>query len=284
MSTSPAEYLRKCIRDCPKYKTQYTEFLDLYTQKLWHQLTSKLIHFAAEHSQRDLFFTPSSASTPTAAAAAAAPPANTLVADLYTNFVTKFSEKINQLSLVTIALAASVQMPALEDRVALFSALCDSKTLQKDPAATVYALAAKGRAYVAIARREGGNGATSSVTSRAAKAAIRSNLIEARATMDQAQELIETKVVGLQTVVFAEFYRLGLEYWWTRGALGLATEEDFYNSGLLYLKYAEFGARPGESEEVVATEETYFAAELALAGIFGASVFNLGELVNIHKY
>lgn len=281
MSIAPAEYLRNCIRDYPKLKTKYTEFLDLYTQKLWHQLTSKVIHFSAEHSQRELFFTPASAAAATTATTATTTTTTILVADLYTNFVARFAEKINQLSLVTIALAASVQMPVLEDRVALFSALCDSKALQKDPAATVYALAAKGRAYVAIARREGGNGAASSVTSRAAKAAVRASLIEARAAMDQAQELIETKVVGLQTVVFAEFYRLGLEYWWTRGALGLATDEDFFNSGLLYLKYAEFGARPGECEEVVATEETYFAAELALAGIFGASVFNLGELVNI---
>ena len=257
MSMNPQDYLKKCIRDYPKLKSSYSEFLDLYTRKLWHQLTSKLIQFTNQHSQREPFFS-------TTAATAAS---STLVADLYFNFVAKFASKLNQLSLVTIAIAASTQVPALEERVALFAGLCESKVLLKDPAAAVYALAAKGRAYVAIARRA------------TAAADVRANLIEARAAMDQAQDYIENKVVGLQTVVFAEFYRLGLEYWWTRGTLGLATEEDFFSSGLLYLKYAEFGPRPGEESEPVIAEETSLAAALALAGILGASIFNLGEFV-----
>lgn len=269
---TPVEYLKQCIRDYPKLKLRYTEFLDLYTQKLWHQLTSKVIQFSFENTQREPFFTPTEI-TPAAATT------TTLVADLYFNFVTKFAEKINQLSLVTIALAASTQIRSYDARIALFSKLCDSKTLQKDPAATVYALSAKGRAYVAKAKRAGILSATSGESGKAVFAAIRTNLIEARAAMDQAQDLIENKVMGLQTVVFAEFYKLGLEYWWTRGSIGLATEEDFFTSGLLYLKYAEFGPRPGEDEKMIVEEEANFAAALALAGIIGNSIFNLGELV-----
>lgn len=276
-NNTPIEYLKQCIRDYPKLKLRYTEFLDLYTQKLWHQLTSKVIQFSFENTQREPFFTPATTTTATTS--------TTLVADLYFNFVTKFAEKINQLSLVTIALAASTQIPSFDARVALFSKLCDSKTLQKDPAATVYALSAKGRAYVAMAKRAGTLSSSSGESAKAVATAIRTNLIEARAAMDQAQDLIENKVVGLQTVVFAEFYKLGLEYWWTRGSIGLATEEDFFTSGLLYLKYAEFGPRPGEDERMIFEEEANFAAALALAGILGNSIFNLGELViNLYIY
>lgn len=70
----------------------YAAFEELYTKKLWHQLTLKLLAFIAEER-----------------------PAN--LVELYENFIIDFESRIKHLSLVEIASNVVAQIPATEEKL-----------------------------------------------------------------------------------------------------------------------------------------------------------------------
>ncbi len=70
----------------------YAAFEELYTKKLWHQLTLKLLAFIAEER-----------------------PAN--LVELYENFIVDFESRIKHLSLVEIASNVVAQIPATEEKL-----------------------------------------------------------------------------------------------------------------------------------------------------------------------
>lgn len=70
----------------------YVAFEELYTKKLWHQLTLKLLAFITEEHPKNLV-------------------------ELYENFISDFESRIKHLSLVEIASNVSVQIAAIPEKL-----------------------------------------------------------------------------------------------------------------------------------------------------------------------
>ncbi|KAI9474215.1 MAG: PCI domain-containing protein [Benjaminiella poitrasii] len=203
-----------------RLQSYYSTFEDLYERKLWHQLTQAILEF---------FKNPES--TP-------------YRISLFQNFVAEWEEKINKLSLVSIALQAANQFPDLQDSVNFLSDI----TTKVDTAETkdVYVLAVM----------------------EAAAFKLKLGQVEDVKKAIEASEKILDGFDSVETVIYASFYRVSAEYYKVK-----ADYAQYYKSALLYLACVDV------HEELTAAERVVRAYDLSLAALLGDMIYNFGELL-----
>ncbi|CAI4213629.1 unnamed protein product [Parascedosporium putredinis] len=158
------------------------EFENFWERKLWHQLTEALLQFFRD------------------------PRSEPQRLALYKTFVLKFADKINQLKLVELALAASTQCPSLQEKLHFLEALVRNVDNENTQDALVYASVAVARVKLELNDRDG----------------ARKDLLTCEKVLDS--------FASVETVVHAAFYDANATYFQM-----IADFAAYYRNTLLYL-------------------------------------------------
>ncbi|GBG32603.1 26S proteasome non-ATPase regulatory subunit 13-like B [Hondaea fermentalgiana] len=176
----------------------YQHLGDLYSSKLWHQLTeelSRLVALKEFNRGRNLI-------------------------DLYEHFISKFEGKLNQLKFIQIASVIARQYcpteppthSEVEDAVGFMEFLCEKRARLGEDAYLV---------------------ARMSIAELLVQVGDVDALKEARKILDDAQPVLqELAGTGAETVVNSSFYRVSCEYYKVAGPA-----DEFYKSCIQFLAY-----------------------------------------------
>lgn len=192
---------------------------DQWDRKLWHQLTDSLLeYFALDESAPQRL-------------------------PIYHNFIISFAEKINQLKLVKLALAAISQAKDDAYRAEFLTALTARTNKPESEEAHVYA------------------------TTELASVLLRlDDAAEARKRLDEAQKNLD-QFDFVENVVHASFYRINADYFQSKGDY-----TSYYRNSLLYLACISEGDLSG-------TQQQHRAYDLAIAALVSDEIYNFGELL-----
>ncbi|KAG2202556.1 hypothetical protein INT47_012550 [Mucor saturninus] len=197
----------------------FTTFEDLYERKLWHQLTTKILDFFQE---------PASAPYQIA---------------IYQNFVAEWEDKINKLSLVTIALQAAHQFTDLQESVNFLSEII--KKVEGPDTKDVYVLAVM----------------------ESANFKLKLNQAEdVKKAIDESEKILES-FDSVEPVIYASFYRVSAEYYKAK-----ANYAQYYKSALLYLACVDV-------EQLTVQDRVQRAYDLSISALLGDMIYNFGELL-----
>ncbi|KAI5842603.1 hypothetical protein DFP73DRAFT_595962 [Morchella snyderi] len=203
----------------PSLQPLFIDFEDYWERKLWHQLTGVLLQFF-EH-----------------------PDSAPQRIPLYKNFVLSFSDKINQLKLVTLGLSASRQCKDNQEALEFLTALAEKVNRDDSKDAYVYATVEVARVKLLLRDLEG-----------------------ARKALDDAEKHLET-FDSVESVVHASFYRVNADYY--NAKLEFAS---YYKNALLYLACVNV-------TDLSTSEQQERAYNLSVAALLGETIYNFGELL-----
>uniref|UniRef100_A0A060T8F6 ARAD1D03234p n=1 Tax=Blastobotrys adeninivorans TaxID=409370 RepID=A0A060T8F6_BLAAD len=193
---------------------------DLWERKLWHQLTDALKEFYANPKSENLRYR------------------------MFTQFIASFEKKINQLSLVRFALAASNQCSDTTEALGFLESIATKVEGKKDSAdAHVFS-------QIEIARVK-----------------LKLNkLDDARDLLQQSQKALDA-LDSVDPVINASFYSVASEYYKAK-----ADFSSYYRNALLYLACIKL-------EELSTVQQQQLAYDLAVAALLGDKIYNFGELL-----
>ncbi|KAI9352898.1 hypothetical protein BDR26DRAFT_910659 [Obelidium mucronatum] len=214
-------YLSKAKQSAPaELKEFFAQFEDLYDRKLWHQLTVALTKFAA------------------------LPAAAPFLVPVYSEFVSEWQKRMNQLALIQFVTIAS-------------------RTI-KDPAASLAFLSVH-----ADRLKDSTTDADSFVLATMEAAHIRlvaSDFEGCKKSIDEC-EVILANLTNVDTIINASFYRVAADYYKAKALYPL-----FYHNALLFLSSVSL-------EELSAAEKVERAYDLSLSALLGDGLYNFGELL-----
>ncbi|KAI8971864.1 hypothetical protein BDF20DRAFT_825235 [Mycotypha africana] len=197
----------------------YTTFEELYERKLWHQLTLSILEFFKE---------PNSAPHQIS---------------LFQNFVAEWEDKINKLSLVSIALQAAKQFSDLNESVNFLNGIIEKVDTPETKDVYVLALMESAQFKLRLNQTE-----------------------DVKKAMDESEKILDG-FDSVETVIHASFYRVSAEYYKVK-----ADYAHYYRSTLLYLACVNI-------EDLADKERLERAYDLSLAALMGDNIYNFGELL-----
>jgi len=218
--SSPGTYIEAQKGAVPSELATWTELAQLYHQRLWDALGRKLLQLVGE---------PYFQTAPH-------------LTQLYEQFVKHFEKRLNPVSLVTFATAASRQLPEIAEQVKFLESI--SKVVEADKQATI-------TCKMELAARK--------VASGELKEA-KELLSEGKREMEEHGGLVEASVHASYHLAFASYHK----------AQGHA--QDYYTHALLYLTYTPLQSIP-------VSQQVELAASVGQAAILGANIYNFGELL-----
>lgn len=218
----------------PELAPLFFEFEDLYEQKLWHQLTERLTVFFED------------------------PKSEPLRLRVYDNFVTKFYDKINQVSAVEFLLLSLKKSEDYDESLKFLTELQSS--------------------FKAIDEKKQRNDGLKShddgcllIEAEIARIYLRKNdLVKSRDLLDELEKTLETgdsvplKVTNAFYSANAEYYRLKKDF------------NSFYYTSLLYLSTMTPEKTAGNNLE----DNKELAYNLSIAALLGDKIYNFGELLH----
>ncbi|KAK5072835.1 26S proteasome regulatory subunit [Lithohypha guttulata] len=197
----------------------FLDFEDLWERKLWHQLTEKLLEYFSSkesHGQR---------------------------LQLYKRFILSFSDKINQLKLVKLALSASSEIKDDAERATFLETLLKQVDKPESEEAQTYATSELAAVYLRLDEEQ-----------------------KARELLDKAQVSLD-RFDFVENIVHASFYRVNAEFYQSGSDF-----TSYYRNSLLYLACVD-------ASELSAKERQQRAYNLALAALVSDQIYNFGELL-----
>ncbi|KAF8250056.1 hypothetical protein K440DRAFT_597446 [Wilcoxina mikolae CBS 423.85] len=203
----------------PELQHFFLDFEDFWDRKLWHQLTNSL----------DDFFK--------------APESGPQRLELFKNFVLTFADKINQLKLVELGLAASQQCTDYNEALVFLESLTKKVNNKDSQDAYVYATVEVARIKLCLGTLEG-----------------------ARTALDEAEKILD-KFDSVESIVHASFYRVNSDYYSTKREFS-----SYYKNALLYLACVQ-------SHELPKEKQTELAYNLSIAALLSEKIYNFGELL-----
>lgn len=215
------EYLNSLKGRRAELTADVNQLLEHYRAKLWHQLTVKLEQIIEQPQWKDE------------------------LPSLYPGFIGHFESKLNQLSLVKIAVAISKSLDAAaatEFLTKLAGKTTDSNAVTQE----AHLLAVS---EVALLKLRSGK------------------LDECKAQLAEAKKLLDN-LTGVDSAVYAAFYFASAEY-----SKRKSTAAEFYKNALLFLAYANVDKIPAEERKV-------FAFDLVVSALVGENVYSFGELIS----
>ncbi|KEZ45476.1 putative 26S proteasome regulatory subunit rpn9 [Scedosporium apiospermum] len=195
------------------------EFENFWERKLWHQLTEALLQFFRD------------------------PRSEPQRLPFYKAFISKFADKINQLKLVELALAASTQCPDDHEKLHFLEALAKKVDNENTQDALVYASVAVARVKLELHDRDG-----------------------ARRDLSNCERILDS-FSSVETVVHAAFYDANATYYQM-----ITDFAAYYRNALLYLACIDVNSLSPEEKESR-------AYHLSVAALVSASIYNFGELL-----
>lgn len=212
----------------------------LNSRRLWHQLTLKIEQIIEQPQWKPELTT------------------------LYHGFIEHFESKLNQLTLVKIA----VNLSKSHTRTRLTN--CIQRNLQVCTAADatefLTKIAAKTTDPSALVRE-----AHILAVSEVALLKLRvGKLDECKTHLADAKKLLDN-LTGVDSVVYASYYLAAAEL-----AKRKSTAAEFYKNALLFLAYANI-------DRIPADERKAFAFDLVVSALVGENVYSFGELVRSHR-
>ncbi|KAJ3061996.1 26S proteasome regulatory subunit [Podochytrium sp. JEL0797] len=204
----------------PELKEFYVQFEDLYDKKLYHQLTLALTKFSM------------------------LPQAAPLLVPLYTEFVSEFQARLNQLSLVQYATRASrtIADPA---KARAFLTLQADRLRDLPAARPAYVLAAMETAHLAL---------------------VAGDSAYTKKTIDECQAILASSD-AVEKEINATFYRVSADYYKASASYPL-----FYHNALLFLSSVNM-------DDLSPAEKLERAYDLSLSALLGDGLYNFGELL-----
>eukprot|EP01084_Bolivina_argentea_P113647 202530_1 len=199
---------------------------ELHTKKLWHQLTLKLFELVNDPSFSGM---------------------DCLA--LYTDFISHFETKLNQLSLVRLLVAIGTSMEDKDATIHIYGDMLEKES-RLGPAASLML-----QCELGLVRLRGGD------------LDGLKEMIESGRTKVEGDGLGLTGAAATETCVHSAFYQLASEYHKVIGP-----PEAFYKDALMYLAYTPLETLPKE-------RQCQLAVDISLAAIAGDGVFNFGEVV-----
>lgn len=199
----------------------FLDFEDFWERRLWHQLTNSL----------DDFFK--------------SPESGPQRLEVFRKFVLTFADKINQLKLVELGLAASQQCKDYKDALDFLQMLVKKVDRVESRDAYVYATVEVARIKLCLEPQD---------------------LEGARNALDEA-EMILDKFDSVESIVHASFYRVNSDYYSTKREFS-----DYYKNALLYLACVQ-------SNELPVTKQQELAYNLSVAALLSDRIYNFGELL-----
>jgi 26S proteasome regulatory subunit N9 len=192
---------------------------DQWERKLWHQLTLSLTEFYANDLSAPLRLR------------------------VYTQFLSTFQTKINQLSLVTFALASAQQCADSSEALGFLETISDKVNTPETQDAYVYSQVEIARVKLVLEDYKG-----------------------ARELLDKAQKTLDN-VDRVEPVINAAFYDVNSEYYKLK-----ADFTTFYKNALLFLACIDL-------DRVPIYKQQQRAYDLAIAALLGDEIYNFGELL-----
>lgn len=168
-----------------------------------------------------------------------------LCAQLYTEFIKTFQDKLNQVRLVIIATAISQQFATPEAAQAFIETIAAQPSVRASHEASL--LCTMETARLQLARGAAFHAAVKRV-------------------LDDHKPIVEA-LVGAEPVVHASYYRVACAYY---SAVGPAHK--FYSHALMVLAYTQY-------DDMEPTERYDLAVNLSIAALTGDNVFNFGEVL-----
>ncbi|KAI9262370.1 hypothetical protein BDA99DRAFT_438760 [Phascolomyces articulosus] len=197
----------------------FTTFEDLYERKLWHQLTQSILEF---------FNQPESAP---------------LQIPLFRQFITEWENKINKLSLVSIALKAANNCSEIQDSVNFLNDIITK--VDTEDTKDVYVLALMEAAHFKL---------------------LLNQYDDVKKAIEESDKILE-QFDSVETVIYASFYRVSAEYYKAK-----AEYAQYYKSALLYLACVNV-------DDLSPEEKVGRAYDLAISALLGEMIYNFGELL-----
>jgi len=199
----------------------YEKFQNLYQRKLWHQLTEALFAFFEDENSRPYRL------------------------EIFTSFVRDFESKLNQLSLVEMAVIVSKEIDNPQTHLEFLSSLLERVSQQQ---ATALLLATLAHAKLLYGDMSG-----------------------TKAEIDKCSKLLDT-MDSVEPNVHAAFYNVAADYYKVKPAYG-----PYYRHALLYLAcLPDLDSTP---PPLTGEEKLGRAHDLALAALLGEEIYNFGELL-----
>ncbi|ODQ65237.1 PCI-domain-containing protein, partial [Nadsonia fulvescens var. elongata DSM 6958] len=203
----------------PELAPQFYTMEDLWERKLWHQLTSALAEFF-----RDPLSIP-------------------LRIRVYSQFISFFQNKINQLKLVTFGLSAATQYNDANEALEFLSVLSDKVNTPSTQDAYVFSQIEIARVKLSLKDFDG-----------------------ARSVLDSASSILD-KFDSTESIINAAFYGVNSDYYMAKGEFSA-----YYRHALLYLACADLSL-------LSIVEIQKIAYNLCIAALLGDEIYNFGELL-----
>jgi len=226
MSSSPAvkDYINNLAINHTNEEIRgiYAQMRDFYDKKLWHQLTIKL-----EELVNLPYFDKGDE-----------------LVHLYSNFIKDFEKKMNQLTLVRVALRILRQITDLAQSAEFLNVLLNKLNQASDREA--YSLCQSEIAWIKL--RQG-------------------NLDEAKTIYEKVQGILEG-ITGADPTVYSSFYRGWAMYYKVK-----VQPTEFYRNSLLYLVYTPI-------ESINVADQQAIAFDMGIAALVSKDIHNFGELLS----
>ncbi|ORY98016.1 hypothetical protein BCR43DRAFT_490727 [Syncephalastrum racemosum] len=203
----------------PQLQQYFTKFEDLYERKLWHQLTQAVLEF---------FNLPESAPHQI---------------PIFQQFVADWENKINKLSLATIALKAASNCSDVKESVQFLNDV--SSKVDTPETKDVHVLMRMETAHYQLKLNE---------------------IDTVKDAIDSSSKILD-QFDSVETVIHASFYRVSTEYY-----KATAEYAQYYKNALLYLACVN-------TDDMPQPEKVERAYDLALAALLGEMIYNFGELL-----
>ncbi|CAN6640847.1 26S proteasome regulatory subunit Rpn9p [Trichomonascus vanleenenianus] len=212
---------------------------DQWERKLWHQLTDTL---------KELF-----------AQEASAP----LRLRVFTQFISTFESKINQLAYVQFGLAAANQCASAKEALDFLTEVAGKVDVERRAAKPSDTYRGEEEEEPSLAQLE----AHVYAEIELARAKLQLNDLEgARALLDKAQNVLD-KYDSVEQLINAAFYAVNSEYYKSK-----ADFTTYYRNALLYLACIKV-------EDLTLLQQQERAYDLAIAALLGDKIYNFGELL-----
>ncbi|KAG0174973.1 26S proteasome regulatory subunit [Apophysomyces sp. BC1015] len=197
----------------------FTTFEDLYDRKLWHQLTRKIMDFFQEAESGPFQLS------------------------IFQQFVAKWEDEINTLSLVTIALSAAKQFKEPNDSVEFLVSIILKVDKPETQDVYVYAVMEATQFKLKLEQWD-----------------------DVKKAIDKCDKILD-QLDSVRTVIYASFYRVSADYYKAKAEFA-----QYYKTALLYLACVDIA-------ELSSGEKAERAYDLAISALLGDMIYNFGELL-----
>lgn len=197
----------------------FSTFEDYYERKLWHQLTLIILEFFKDSRS------------------------NPFKIAVFQKFVADWEDKINKLSLVTMAQQAAAQFSNVNESVEFLDEIV--KKVDTPETQDAHVLASMECAHYLLKNKQ---------------------VETVKKTIDDSEKILDM-FDSVETSIYASFYRVSAEYY-----KGQADYAPYYKNALLYLSCINL-------EELSKEEKIERAYDLSLSALLGEMIYNFGELL-----